>query len=341
MYISKVIFTTIGATLGTALVAGGLTVPMAQAKELKMATFMSPKHPINKGVLPPLAKAIAAETGGSLTLKLFPSGQLGKGPVAQYKRVIENVAEITFGIQGYTPTIFQRTMVVGQPGVGKSSQEVTGKIWNVYDKFLKPEYTKVKVLALFSNWPPVLITRKKAVSKMADIKGLKIRAPSPSNIPQLKAWGAAAVYMPVSKIYNALQTGVLDGVYISPGALYVPWRLSEPGEYVAAGMSGPTSLFFIALNKQVWDGLSKSHQAAVNKHTGRKYSMMAANYWGGIDAKQLATAKNQQKGVKFTQLSKKAIAEFDAATEKSVEAFLAAKEKKGIPARAIYKAATQ
>jgi len=329
MYISKVIFTTIGATLGTALVAGGLTVPMAQAKELKMATFMSPKHPINKGVLPPLAKAIAAETGGSLTLKLFPSGQLGKGPVAQYKRVIENVAEITFGIQGYTPTIFQRTMVVGQPGVGKSSQEVTGKIWNVYDKFLKPEYSKVKVLALFSNWPPVLITRKKAVSKMADIKGLKIRAPSPSNIPQLKAWGAAAVYMPVSKIYNALQTGVLDGVYISPGA------------YVAAGMSGPTSLFFIALNKQVWDGLSKSHQAAVNKHTGRKYSMMAANYWGGIDAKQLATAKNQQKGVKFTQLSKKAIAEFDAATEKSVEAFLAAKEKKGIPARAIYKAATQ
>ena len=224
MYISKVIFTTIGATLGTALVAGGLTVPMAQAKELKMATFMSPKHPINKGVLPPLAKAIAAETGGSLTLKLFPSGQLGKGPVAQYKRVIENVAEITFGIQGYTPTIFQRTMVVGQPGVGKSSQEVTGKIWNVYDKFLKPEYSKVKVLALFSNWPPVLITRKKAVSKMADIKGLKIRAPSPSNIPQLKAWGAAAVYMPVSKIYNALQTGVLDGVYNGIYTFFIQWK---------------------------------------------------------------------------------------------------------------------
>ena len=341
MNISKTTFTAMGTTLGAAVVAGGLATSMAQAKELKMATFMSPKHPINKGVLPPLAKKIAAETGGSLVLKLFPSGQLGKGPVAQYKRVIENVAEITFGIQGYTPTIFQRTMVVGQPGVGNSSQEVTSKIWKVFDKYLKPEYTKIKVLALFSNWPPVLITRKKAVSKMADIKGLKIRAPSPSNIPQLKAWGAAAVYMPVSKIYNALQTGVLDGVYISPGALYVPWRLAEPGEYVAAGMNSPTSLFFIAMNKQIWDGLSKKHQAAVNKHTGRGYSLMAASYWGGIDARQLATAKNEQKGVKFTQLSKKAVAEFDAATARSVEAFLAAKEKKGIPARAIYKAATQ
>ncbi len=341
MNFTKTTITAVGATVGAAILAGGQAVPTSQAKELKAATFMSSKHPINRGVIPPLAKKIAEATGGALTIKLFPAGQLGKGPVAQYKRVIDNVAEITFGIQGYTPTIFPRTMVVGQPGVGKSSQEVTSKIWKVYDKFLTPEYTKVKVLALFSNWPPVLITRKKMVSKLADIKGLKIRAPSPSNIPQVKAWGAAAVYMPVSKIYNALQTGVLDGVYISPGALYRPWRLAEPGEYVAAGINGPTSLFFIAMNKQVWDGLSKEHQAAVNKNTGREYSMMAANFWGKIDKGQLLTAKNEQKGVKFTQLSKEAVAAFDAATADSVEAFLADKEKKGIPARAIYKAVTE
>ena len=277
------------------------SIDLAHAKELKMATFMSPKHPINTGALPYLAKNVATETGGSLTLKLYPSGQLGKGPKAQYKRVIENVAEITFGIQGYT----------------------------------------VKVLALFSNWPPVIITRKKAISKLADIKDLKIRAPSASNIPQLKAWGAVGVYMPVSKIYNALQTGVLDGVYISPGALYAPWRLSEPGEFVAAGMNGPTSLFFIAMNKQVWDGLSKKHQAAVNKYSGLKYSRFVANYWGTRDAKQLAIAKNQNKGVKFTQISKEAVVAFDKATAKSVQGFLSKKEKEGIPARAIYKAVTQ
>ncbi len=339
-HIKRVILTALAITtlLGLNTIS---SIDMAHAKELKMATFMSPKHPINTGALPYLAKNVATETGGSLTLKLYPSGQLGKGPKAQYKRVIENVAEITFGIQGYTPKIFPRTMVVGQPGVGNSSQEVTEKIWKVYDRFLTPEYTKVKVLALFSNWPPVIITRKKAISKLADIKDLKIRAPSASNIPQLKAWGAVGVYMPVSKIYNALQTGVLDGVYISPGALYAPWRLSEPGEFVAAGMNGPTSLFFIAMNKQVWDGLSKKHQAAVNKYSGLKYSRFVANYWGTRDAKQLAIAKNQNKGVKFTQISKEAAVAFDKATAKSVQGFLSKKEKEGIPARAIYKAVTQ
>jgi TRAP-type C4-dicarboxylate transport system substrate-binding protein len=42
------------------------------AKELKMATFMSAKHPVNRGILPHSAKKIAAETGGSLNLKLYP-----------------------------------------------------------------------------------------------------------------------------------------------------------------------------------------------------------------------------------------------------------------------------
>ena len=184
-------------------------------------------------------------------------------------------------------------------------------------------------------------SNKKIVSKIGDIKGLKIRAPSPSNIPQVKSWGAAAVYMPVTKIYNSLQTGVLDGVYISPGALYKPWRLSEPGEYVSAGMNSPTSLTYVFMNKKVFDGLSSAHKAAIDKHSGASYSMFAANFWGKIDAGQLATAKNEQKGVKFIQLSKSAVADFNAATARSVDQFLAKKEKSGIPARAIYKAASQ
>ena len=329
------------ALVGGALVAGAGLPSAAGAVELKAATFMSPKHPVNRGIIPPLAKNLAAETNGSLTVKLFAGGQLGKGPVAQYKRVVDNVAEITFGIQGYTPTIFPRTMIIAQPGVGNSSQEVTEKIWKVYEEHLKPEYGEIKVLALFSNWPPVVISRNKPITKLADVKGMKIRAQSPANIPQLNTWGATGVYMPVSKIYNALQTGVLDGVYISPGALYRPWRLSEPGKYVTAGMKGPTSLFFIAMNKKVWNGLSREHKAAVDKHTGRAYSLMAADFWGKVDEGQLKTAMTEQKGVEFHQLSKEAAAAFDAATAKSVEAYLAKKEKEGVPARAIYKAVTE
>ena len=93
------------------------------------------------------------------------------------------------------------------------------------------------------------------------------------------------------------------------------------------------------MNKKVFDGLSSAHKAAINKHSGAAYSDFAANFWGKIDAGQLATAKNEQKGVKFIQLSGAAAAEFNAATSKSVDQFLAKREKAGIPAREIYNAA--
>ena len=149
--------------------------------------------------------------------------------------------------------------------------------------------------------------------------------------------------MPVSKIYNALQTGVLDGVYISPGALYRPWRLAEPGEFVTAGHERPD---LAVLHRHEQAGLERpvggAQGSGEQAHRPRIQHAMAADFWGKIDAGQLKTAMTEQKGVKFHQLSEQEqAAAFDAATAKSVDAYLADKEKKGIPARAIYKAVTE
>jgi TRAP-type C4-dicarboxylate transport system substrate-binding protein len=185
MPLAKTSLLTSAAILAAAF-AFGMTAPIssAGAKELKIATFMGPPHFLNRVAFGNLAKAIGKATGGETTAKLYTSGQLGKGPVQQYKRVIDNVAEISFGIQGYTSTIFPRTMVVAQPGVGLTAVEITKKLWSVYDEFLKSEYTKIKVLGLWSNTPPVLITRKKLVTKFSDVKGMKLRALDATNIPK-------------------------------------------------------------------------------------------------------------------------------------------------------------
>ena len=98
------------AAVSTTLAFGGAEL---QAKELKIATFMSPKHHLNEVVFTNLAKQVAAATKGSTTMKLFSGGQLGKGPTQQYKRALDNVSEVTFGIQGNTSSIFPRTMVLG------------------------------------------------------------------------------------------------------------------------------------------------------------------------------------------------------------------------------------
>jgi len=324
---------------GTVAFGVGLPNSHAGAKELKIATFMGPPHFLNRVTFTNLANAIGKATGGETTAKLYASGQLGKGPVQQYKRVIDNVAEISFGIQGYTSTIFPRTMVVAQPGVGTTAVDITNKLWSVYDKHLKSEYTKIKVLGLWSNTPPVLIMRDKLVKKLGDVKGLKIRALDATNIPQMNAWGASGISISISKTYDALDKGVIDGVWVAINALFKPWRFAESAKYVTDGLNKPSALFWLGMNKKVWDGLPAKSKAAIDGLTGQQFSIDTARGWAKPDAVAVARAKKGDAGLKYHVLSDSERAKFDAATTKSVEAFLAKSEKRGIPARAIYAAA--
>ncbi len=77
---------------------------------------MPPQHHINKNLFGWFGEEIVKRSNGSLTMKLFPAGQLGAGPVQQWKRAVEGVADIAFGIQAYTAPLFPRSMLIIPPG---------------------------------------------------------------------------------------------------------------------------------------------------------------------------------------------------------------------------------
>jgi TRAP-type C4-dicarboxylate transport system substrate-binding protein len=335
MKLAKSKFIVSAAVLGAGLAAGGTVTSSAQAKELKLAHFMPPVHHIHKNMFAPLAKDLAAATNGKLTMKIFSSGALGKGPVQQYKRVVQGVADIAFGVLVYTPKLFPKTMIAANPGVGSTSTEVTEKMWKVYDKHFADEYKKTKLLALFANWPSVLISRKNPIKTLADMKGLKLRVSSPADVPLVNAWGAVGIHMSVTKTYTAMQNGVIDAIQIAPSALQRPWKLAEPGEYVSQGIKGVASLFFVMMNKQSWDGLSSSEQATISKLTGKKASIKISTTWGGADKKALAAAK-AGKQIQLVTINPAEAAKFDAASNKAVRAALARADKSGIKATEIY-----
>jgi TRAP-type C4-dicarboxylate transport system substrate-binding protein len=332
----------ISAAITVAAFTVGMSIPTtpAGAKELKIATFMSPKHHLNSVVFTNLAKAVGEATGGSTTMKLFSGGQLGKGPTQQYKRLVDNVAEVVFGIQGDNVTIFPRTMVVGQPGVGTTAVGITKKIWSVYDKYLAGEYKRIKVLGLWANTPPVLVS-KKPIRRLSDLKGKKVRAMSATNIPQVNQWGAAGLSTRITAVYDALDKGVLDVVQVAVNAVYNPWRFGEIAKHITDGLLAPSAMFYLGMNSQVWDGLSAADKAKIDGLTGRGFSLATAGSWAKADVKAIASAKKGVGGVTYYMLSKSDAAPFDAATTKSVEIFLAAQEKNGVPARAIYAAVTK
>ena len=47
----------------------------------------------------------------------------------------EGVADITFGLQTYTPALFPKSILIVPPGKHTTSLQSTEAIWNVFDKY--------------------------------------------------------------------------------------------------------------------------------------------------------------------------------------------------------------
>ncbi|MBU1567543.1 MAG: TRAP transporter substrate-binding protein [Proteobacteria bacterium] len=313
-------------------------LPIAtMAKELKLAHFMPPVHTLQEKVFTPLAEELAKATGGDLTIAIYPAGALGKGPVQQYKRAVEGVADITFAIHSYTAELFPRSQLVTLPGAYTNAEEGTQKLWAILDPYLKEEYRDIKLLGLWAMSPTVLITKDRPVATLADLKGMKVRTGSPGEADAVLAWGGVAVTMPITESYNALNTGIVDAVLIQPSAIYKPWNLFEPGKYVTDLLPSPSTIVFLAMNRQSWDALNPSQQAALEKLTGREFSMRAAVIWSEMDVEALGRAETDPeiKRIALTAEQQKAFAQ---AVEPVIEAELARLEKEGINAGEIYKA---
>jgi TRAP-type C4-dicarboxylate transport system substrate-binding protein len=303
------------------------------AGELKIAHFMSPRHPQHRFLMTPWAKQLGEMSGGKLTARVFPAGQLGKGGPAQYKRVVDGIADIGYGLPGFTSALFPRTTVIELPAVANSAVDGANKLWDAFEKFLQPEFARVKVLALFANENQMLMTKDRPIRKVSDLKGLKIRTPSRVQSKSIRALGATPVAMPVNRIYNALNTGVVDGVLIAPSTI-ISFKLGEVAKYYTVGMPLGRSPFYLIMNKKKWQDTSPEHQALIDKTTGRKWSIKAANIYERAGKKGIDSITNTGKHEIIT-LSPSELSKATDILQKARSRMVADLEKKGVPAKAI------
>ncbi len=242
---------------------GGAT---AGAEELSLAYFMGPKHPMNAAVFTPFAERLAEVSGGQLTVKQFPGGALNSAPPKQYSTVLSGIADVVFGLPGYTAELFPVTNVVTVPGVCPDAFACTQSLWAAM-----PEVEKefdAKVLAIWANQPPVLLTRDEPVRSLDDLQGMKVRVTSRTDVPFMEALGATPVSQPVTVINQNLANGTIDAIAIDPSAIG-SFKLHEPANYVTVGIPGSGSAFFLLMNGDVYNGLSEQEQAWIDEASGK------------------------------------------------------------------------
>ena len=314
--------------LGGAVLLAASTV--ANAEELKLAHFSSTKYHLHNEMFLPLADKIAEATGSETTIRVYPGGELGAGPVKQYDRVIDGVADIVYALPGYTASQFKKTLLVELPGVVPGNEDITKRMWNNID-IIGNEFRRTKLLGLWSAEPAKLLMAEKKIEKMSDLAGLKIRVPSKNTGRVIEAWGATAVSMPITQVYQSLETGVVDGVLVDTSVL-TSFKLGEVVKHVTTGMDGSNSLFMLVMNRDSWEGLDADTQAKLEGMTGAEMSQGGhlTMSRSGVEALK----KWEAEGGNVIRLSAEAAAEFDAASAALASDLIAELEGEGIDAQA-------
>ncbi|WP_291832928.1 TRAP transporter substrate-binding protein [Limimaricola sp.] len=264
------------------------------AEELKFANFTPPFHTINASVIEVLGDKVSAETDGGLTVRGYHGGELGAGPVEQYVRVVQGVADIAWGLPGYTSSQFGKTMIAELPGAIPVDKPGYEALWAAFDE-IKGEFPATKVLALWTSEPNIMIMRNKVIRTPDDLKGLKIRVAGATAAQVAVALGATPVQMPINEVYNAMQTGLIDGVFTGASTLS-DFKLSEVASSYTLGAPLGRLTFYTVMNEAKYESLSPAFRKAIDDASGMALSKSAEDAWlktanAAMDAAR-ADAKN-------------------------------------------------
>ncbi len=184
----------------------------AKAKTLRISTNHPDTTPVGKG-LALFAKRVAELTNGSVTGEVFYSSVLGSE-----REVMEQVKvgaiDATHISAGFLSAFVPIVDVFNVPYIFRSGEhfwkvlngpvgtEITAEIDKAGYKFLYWEEAGAR--SFYNNVRPI--------TKPSDVTGLKIRVMgSPVMLDTMKALGANPTTTAFAEVYNALQTGVIDG----------------------------------------------------------------------------------------------------------------------------------
>lgn len=117
----------------------------------------------------------------------------------------------------------------------------------------KLESKGITGLAFWDNGFKVM-SANKPLHSPSDMKGLKMRIQSSKVLDaQMRALGANPQVMAFSEVYQALQTGVVDGTENPPSNLYTQ-KMHEVQKHVTMTKHGYLG-YAVIVNKKFWDGL--------------------------------------------------------------------------------------
>ncbi|MFA0088630.1 TRAP transporter substrate-binding protein [Vibrio sp. E150_011] len=303
-------------------------------KIIKISTWGSPNHGINKVVWPTWGKWIEEATDGRVGIKI--EYDLAP-PQTQIDVVTDGIGDATWIFHGHKAGRFQLTQLPEIPtfSEGTSSELMSQAYWRTYDKYLKKgrEHRGVEVMALSVHGPGQLIT-KNPVESLASLQGKKIRVGGGVISSVAKDMKVTPVFIPTTKVYESISQGVVEGAY-QPVEALSSFRLAEVADNTLVIPGGLyRGSFAIVMNQDTLHSLSKADQEAIKQVSGEQLSRLFGKMWDDVDNSAYTTAL--EGGHTFTPATPEMITELKKSSQPLVATWYKAAKKRKVDGPAAY-----
>jgi TRAP-type C4-dicarboxylate transport system substrate-binding protein len=165
------------------------------------------------------------------------------------------------------PGQFPMTAALRVPGFFNNSIQASMVRQTLLDEgFLAPEWSDVKVLWFGTNAPHSIACRTKQITKLDDLKGLRVANMGEPETSFLAEVGAVPVAMPATEFYLALERGTVDAVCQDTNGL-VAFQLYQVAPYITEIPGNATSCMVVVMNKDKYNALPADIKAIFDKST--------------------------------------------------------------------------
>jgi TRAP-type C4-dicarboxylate transport system substrate-binding protein len=232
-----------------------------EAIELSYSNFFPSTH-LNSILAQEWIKEIEKRSEGAVKVTYYAGGSLTSAAKI-YDGVTQGISDIGMSCFSYTPGRFPACELVDLPHGYPNGYVATMVANDFYKQFKPAELKDVQPLYFHAHGPGVIVTTKKPVSTLEDLKGLVIRSTG-VGATIIQALGAQGYGASQGEAYELLSKGVVDGSFTTVESLK-GWKQAETVKYVTnCNDLGYTTMMFVVMNKAKWDSLPGKIQKIIN-----------------------------------------------------------------------------
>lgn len=325
----------LGGALAAIMLSGAAA---AQEVTLRLHQMLPAQATIPATAIEPWTKAIEEQSGGRLKFELYPAMQLGGTPPTLFDQAKDGVVDVIWTVLGYTPGRFPKSEVFELPFMVASGEATSVAFQKYVEANAMDEFAGVKLIAVHTHGPGLFHTAS-PVTKLEDLKGMKIRGGSRVISDMLARLGAEPIGMPVPQVTEALSKGVIAGTTI-------PWEVT-PSLKVAelvknhTGFTGSrglyTQTFALVMNLDRYNSLPDDLKAVIDANSGVEVARAFGKAMDAGDVRGLKIATDL--GNNIITLDEAETARWKAAAQPTIDQWFVDMQALGIDGKALYEQA--